>query len=129
MNTMTAPRSRRHARLALALSAVLPLAGAVDARADAAAVTVAIETFAFAPREITIAPGTTVAWTNKDETPHTATAHDGSFASKAMDTDDRYEYTFPRAGDFAYFCTLHPFMTGVVHVRADAARASDPPPR
>jgi plastocyanin len=34
-----------------------------------------------------------------------------------MDTDDRYEYTFASEGDFSYFCTLHPFMTGVVHVR------------
>lgn len=78
---------------------------------------IAIQKFAFAPKEIIVAPGTKILWTNRDETPHTIIANDGSFVSKAMDTDDRYEYTFAREGDFSYFCTLHPFMTGVVHVR------------
>jgi plastocyanin len=76
-----------------------------------------IQKFAFAPREITVAPGTTVAWTNRDETPHTISAPDQHFVSKAMDTDDQVEYTFTTEGDFTYFCTLHPFMTGIVHVR------------
>jgi plastocyanin len=84
-----------------------------------AAETPAIEItkFAFAPKEITVAPGTRVTWTNRDETPHTISATDKTFLSKAMDTDDRYEYTFASEGDFSYFCTLHPFMTGIVHVR------------
>ena len=76
-----------------------------------------ITKFAFAPKEITVAPGTKVTWTNHDETPHTISAADRTFLSKAMDTDDRYEYTFASEGDFSYFCTLHPFMTGIVHVR------------
>jgi len=76
-----------------------------------------IQKFAFAPNEITIRPGTTIAWTNRDETPHTISAQDRHFVSKAMDTGDRYEYTFADEGDFTYFCTLHPFMTGIVHVR------------
>lgn len=82
---------------------------------------VAIQKFAFAPKEITIAAGTTLVWTNHDETPHTIIASDGSFVSKAMDTDDRYEHTFATAGDYTYFCTLHPYMTGTIHVRAAAA--------
>jgi plastocyanin len=80
-------------------------------------VTVDIDRFAFAPKEITIAPGTTVVWINHDETPHTVAASDHGFVSKALDTDDRYEHTFTGEGDVAYFCTVHPFMTGVVHVR------------
>jgi plastocyanin len=78
---------------------------------------IAIEKFAFAPKEITVAPGTKVVWINHDETPHTISAPGNGFVSKAMDTDDRVEYTFASEGDFSYFCTLHPFMTGVVHVR------------
>jgi plastocyanin len=77
---------------------------------------VQIRKFAFAPKEITIAPGTKIVWTNQDETPHTIIASDGTFVSKAMDTDDRFEYTFTKEGDFSYFCTLHPYMTGIVHV-------------
>ena len=87
---------------------------------DAGAVetpSIAIEKFAFAPKEITVAPGTKVVWINHDETPHTVSAPQNGFVSKAMDTDDRVEFTFASEGDFSYFCTLHPFMTGVVHVR------------
>lgn len=80
-------------------------------------VTVDIGKFAFTPKDITVAPGTTVVWVNHDETPHTIAASDHGFVSKALDTDDRYEHTFADEGDVAYFCTVHPFMTGVVHVR------------
>lgn len=79
--------------------------------------TVEITKFAFAPKEITVAPGTKIIWTNRDEIPHTVTSNDKSFASKGLDTDDKFEHTFTGEGDFSYFCTVHPFMTGVVHVR------------
>jgi plastocyanin len=78
--------------------------------------------FQFTPKEITVTPGTTIRWINKDETPHTLKASDGSFVSKAMDTDDKYEHTFATEGDFSYFCTLHPFMTGVVHVHPNKGK-------
>ena len=96
------------ATAALALSTVLSAAEPV---------TVDIAKFAFTPKEITVTPGTTVVWVNHDETPHTVAASDHGFVSKALDTDDRYEHTFADEGDVAYFCTVHPFMTGVVHVR------------
>jgi len=80
-------------------------------------VAVNIDRFAFTPAEITVSPGTKVVWTNHDQTPHTVTSNDKVFASKGLDTDDKFEFTFTRAGDFAYLCTLHPHMTGVVHVR------------
>ena len=40
-----------------------------------------IAKFAFAPKEVTIAPGTKLIWTNRDETPHTVTSNDKSFGS------------------------------------------------
>ena len=104
------------ATAALAVLAALSLAQATFADA-APPLQIAITKFAFAPKEITVAPGTKVVWTNKDETPHTVASNDKSFASKGLDTDDTYEHTFDREGDFAYICTVHPFMTGVVHVR------------
>ena len=97
--------------LGFMLTTLANLAGAVETPS------IEVTKFAFAPKEITVTPGTRVIWTNHDETPHTISATDKSFLSKAMDTDDRYEYTFTREGDFSYFCTLHPFMTGIVHVR------------
>jgi len=77
---------------------------------------VRIARFEYGPKEITIAPGTKVVWTNADETPHTVSSNDRSFASKGLDTDDKFEHVFSQEGDFGYICTVHPFMTGVVHV-------------
>jgi plastocyanin len=110
--------------LLLGSTLVVAMSAHADTGVPAAAAphqNVAIQKFAFAPKEITITAGTTLVWTNHDETPHTIIASDGSFVSKAMDTDDRYEHTFATAGDYTYFCTLHPYMTGTIHVRAAAA--------
>ena len=109
---------RSYAVLALVLCAAfaMPAIFAVAA-APAPTVDLNIAKFAFAPKEITIAPGTKIVWTNRDETPHTVTSNDKSFASKGLDTDDKFEHTFVSEGDFSYICTVHPFMTGVVHVR------------
>ena len=104
----------RRGMRALGAAALLALSATLSA---AEPVTIDIAKFAFGPKEVTIAPGTTVVWVNHDETPHTVAASDHSFVSKALDTDDRYEHTFVDEGDIPYFCTVHPFMTGVVHVR------------
>jgi len=79
-------------------------------------VKVDIAKFAYGPKDITVAPGTRIVWTNHDEAPHTVTSKDKSFASKGMDTDDTFDHTFDREGDYEYLCTVHPFMTGMVHV-------------
>ena len=80
---------------------------------------VQITHMAFSPGEITVKPGTEVTWTNRDQVPHTVTSKDkgGVLASQGLDTGDTYSYTFTLAGDYAYYCTVHPFMMGVVHVR------------
>jgi plastocyanin len=106
------------AALALAFCAAFAMP-ALDAAAasPAATIDVAITKFTFAPKDLTVAPGTRVVWTNRDETPHTVTSNDKSFASKGLDTDDKFEHTFGGEGDFSYICTVHPYMTGVVHVR------------
>ena len=110
-------RSRIAAGVAVAVVAALGvLAMHPAAVASAARIELAIDRFAFAPKEITVRPGTTIVWTNHDEAPHTVVSGDKSFASKGLDTDDRFEHTFDREGDFAYICSVHPFMTGVVHV-------------
>jgi plastocyanin len=113
---ITRRMSARVARATL-VGATLALASGAGAAPPGTAVEVGITKFAFAPKEITVAPGTRIVWTNRDETPHTVTSNDKTFASKGLDTDDKYEHTFDAEGDFAYICTVHPFMTGVVHVR------------
>lgn len=81
-------------------------------------VAVQIKMFAFTPKVLTIAPGTTVTWTNVDDEPHTVTAVGGSFHSSALDTGDKYAFTFSKPGDYAYYCRLHPQMTAKIIVRA-----------
>ncbi|HEY2346059.1 MAG TPA: cupredoxin family copper-binding protein [Xanthomonadaceae bacterium] len=93
------------------------LALSLAAHAGGATQAIAIDKFAYVPKEITVAPGTTLVWTNHDQTPHMVMARDKSFSSPALDTDDSYRFTFTKAGDFSYFCSMHPFMTGIVHVR------------
>jgi len=109
---------RACAAMALLFSTALVTSAIFAASATPApTVDLNIAKFAFAPKEITIAPGTKIVWTNRDETPHTVTSNDKSFVSKGLDTDDKFEHTFASEGDFNYICTVHPFMTGVVHVR------------
>ena len=62
--------------------------------------------------------GDTVTWTNRDDIPHTVVAKNLVFKSKAMDTDDAYSFTFTTPGEYAYFCSLHPHMTGIIVVQA-----------
>jgi plastocyanin len=112
----TASRAATLAALALFAGIVMPTLSATPA-SSAPTVAADITKFTYAPKDITIAPGTKVVWTNKDETPHTVTSNDKSFASKGLDTDDKFEHTFAAVGDFDYICTVHPFMTGTVHVR------------
>jgi plastocyanin len=81
--------------------------------------TVKIENFSFEPKELTIAVGTTVTWVNEDDVPHTATGEGESpaFDSKALDTDDKFSFTFTKAGVYPYYCKVHPHMKGTIVVK------------
>lgn len=109
-------------RLAILLALSMPAIGLVATHATSAVPaktqTVSIKMFAFTPQVLTVTPGTTVTWINADEDPHTVTANDKGFHSAALDTDDKYSFTFTRPGDYAYFCSLHPHMTGKIIVKA-----------
>jgi plastocyanin len=82
-------------------------------------ITVVIDNFNFTPRDLSISAGDTVTWINRDDVPHTATSNDdpAAFDSKALDTDDKYSFTFARPGTYKYYCKVHPHMTGSVVVR------------
>ena len=78
---------------------------------------VKIDNFSFGPQAQTVAVGTTVTWTNRDDIPHTVVSTDGVFKSKVLDTDEKFSYTFAKAGTFNYFCSIHPKMTGKIVVQ------------
>jgi plastocyanin len=100
---------------ALMLSGVSAMTRAATAPATAA---VSIDNFTFKAPVLTVKPGTTVIWTNGDDIPHTVVSKDGAFKSKVLDTGDRFSFTFAKAGQFGYFCSLHPHMTGTIIVKA-----------
>jgi plastocyanin len=92
--------------------------------ARAADLEVKIGNFTFSPQRLTVKAGTTVTWTNEDDIPHTI-ASPPKFKSKALDTDDKFSFTFTTPGTYSYFCSLHPHMTGSIVV--EAATGSNAP--
>lgn len=113
------------AATAFALAACSGAAGAPDGPDTDAAASgdqVAIDDFAFRPETLTVAVGTSVTWSNEDATSHTVTAGDeddpdpDTFDLTVDEQGQTVEFTFDEAGSYAYYCVLHPFMTGVVEV-------------
>jgi plastocyanin len=89
-----------------------------NAQQPAAATTeVKIDNFSFGPATLTVPAGTTVTWTNRDDIPHTVVSSEGAFKSKVLDTDEKFSFTFTKAGTFPYFCSIHAKMTGKVVVQ------------
>lgn len=79
---------------------------------------VSIANFAFHPNTITVVIGVnnTVTWTNNDATTHTVTSDNSLFPGGTLAPGATYTSTFDQAGTYAYHCSIHPTMTGVVHV-------------
>ena len=77
---------------------------------------VAIDNFSFSPASITVPVGTTLTWTNRDDIPHTVVSDDQKFKSKALDTDEKFSFTFTEPGTYSYFCSVHPKMVAKVIV-------------
>ena len=80
-------------------------------------VEVHIDNFTFGPKSVMVAPGTKVVWTNGDDIPHTVASTDKVFRSKALDTGDSFSFAFTKPGTYAYFCSIHPEMTGEIVVK------------
>jgi plastocyanin len=85
-----------------------------------------LTTDAYSPNPIQVSVGTTVTWTNNDAQPHTVTSGsngqpDNKFNSSPnftplLNPGQTFSFTFTQAGNYPYFCTLHPNMVGTVSV-------------
>jgi plastocyanin len=81
-------------------------------------VEVVIDNFTYSPQTLTVAAGTKVRWTNKDDVPHTVTSTDRKFkGSGTLDTDETFATEFKTAGTYPYYCAVHPHMTGTIVVK------------
>ncbi|MFT4232796.1 MAG: cupredoxin domain-containing protein [Leucobacter sp.] len=109
----------------LGIGAVASLAGCSQGKPEPvpsdddvkAAVTVRAFDNAYEPREVEIAPGQAVRWVFEGPAEHDVVAEDGSFVSELV-TAGSYTHVFGEPGDYPYDCSVHPEMTGVVHVVA-----------
>ena len=81
-------------------------------------VQIRVKDFMYNAKEVSVPVGTTVTWINDDQVPHTVAEKNKLFRSAALDTNDKYSYTFKTVGKYEYFCTLHPQMVGIVNVTA-----------
>jgi plastocyanin len=79
--------------------------------------TVTIEEMRFQPERLTVAPGDTIVWVNKDLVPHTATSEAGRFDSQTIQTAQSWKFTAGTKGEFAYICSFHPTMEGILNVK------------
>jgi plastocyanin len=109
------------AALLFAAAARAPSAGA-GAQTSAA---IEIDNFHYTPPTLVVAPGTTVTWKNDDDSPHSVREKDGKFKSAALDTDDTFSQTFATPGEYDYFCSIHPYMTGKIVVRPGGQTSSN----
>lgn len=80
-------------------------------------VRVTINDLAFSPAEVRAKVGDTIEWVNGDFVDHTATAKDGTW-DVAIAAGKSAQLPLSRAGTFAYYCKVHPGMTGTIHVDA-----------
>src|SRR2546422_4910948 len=110
--------------IALAAAVLAPAAIFPTASVQAAETEVNIDQFTFYPQHITVKAGTTVTWTNEDDVPHTVASSSKLFKSKALDTKDKFSFTFATPGTYEYFCSLHPHMTAAIVVEAATASSA-----
>ena len=106
----------------LALGVIILLVAVAGSPVRASDIEVKIDNFTFNPKQVTVKAGDSITWVNHDDIPHTVTSQTQAFRSKALDTDDKFSFTFATPGTYSYFCALHPQMTGTIVVEASAAK-------
>jgi plastocyanin len=113
----------RAVRMTLLFAALASTSGAAEDLNNAGAgpvASVSMDHNTFIPDEITVAPGTTVTWVNKEAMPHTVVDVNRGFRSKTLARDAAFSFTFTTAGDYTYLCSIHPNMKGKVIVKPQA---------
>ena len=77
----------------------------------------------YAPNNVEISVGSMVTWKNDDTASHTVTSGtiqnntptpDGKFDSGIINAGNSFPFVFEKAGEYPYYCTIHPWMTGKV---------------
>jgi plastocyanin len=112
---------------ALALSIWAPFAFAAASVRMVEGSATNINSWSFMPAEVTMSAGETVTWTNGGSLAHTATADDGAFDTDLVQPGDSANVTLSTPGTYAYHCTPHPWMKGMITVAAAAGAPAAAP--
>ncbi|MBI5023078.1 MAG: cupredoxin domain-containing protein [Candidatus Magasanikbacteria bacterium] len=78
--------------------------------------TVKVSNFSFSPAKLTINKGDKVIWQHDDAVAHTIVSV-GNFSSPVLSRGDKFDFVFNQAGEFNYYCSIHPSMTGKIIVK------------
>ncbi|WP_278313257.1 cupredoxin domain-containing protein [Lolliginicoccus levis] len=93
--------------------------GSTEASDSTEATEVRVSGFEYSPASITVSAGDTVTWVFDDgQIPHDVVSRDSSpeqFRSPTL-REDSWSFTFTEPGEYSYFCSIHPQMTGTVTV-------------
>lgn len=102
---------------------------AAPAAAPAAAKTVEMMGYKFSPASLSVAVGDTVTWTNHDTAPHNVVITDGpeKFTSPTLQKGQTFSHTFTKAGDYSYYCSIHPDMKASVKVEGSGTPPTSQP--
>ena len=111
----TAPSVAAPSQAAASPAASTAAGGPCAPSSAAATVEVAIAEFAF-PSTIDAKVGDVIGFTNKDSAPHTATLDDDSCTTESIAQGDSGGLTFSAAGDYPFYCRIHPQMVGTIKV-------------
>jgi plastocyanin len=138
MTRNPAPHRRRIGLVLGAVAVIAPAAAALPeltaageavVAAAASPATVDIDNFAFTPATLTVTAGATVTWKNEGDSPDRIGDKDGTFKSAALDTDDTFSHTFAAPGEYAYICTIHPYMVGNIITWSETSSSNPPASR
>jgi plastocyanin len=108
---------RNRTLAAALLAAAFLVVGACESRTGGHVHRVEIRGMAYALPELTVAPGDTVVWVNRDIVPHTVTADGRQFDSGSISPSAEWSFVARERGRIPYTCTFHPLMKGVLLVK------------
>jgi plastocyanin len=100
----------------VAIVMVVGVSGCTSQNQTTSTNSVIIQNMTFSPSTLTVPVGTTVTWKNLDNVAHHVVSDTGAFDSGTLNNGQSYNFTFTKAGNYPYHCSIHPSMTGTIIV-------------
>lgn len=122
-NNTSAGNNTTTAAAAATISSPSPASGSVTTVSIIVGASVPTNGQFYEPNNVETTVGSMVTWVNDDTAPHTVTSGivennrptpDESFDSGIMNPGDSFPFVLDKAGEYPYYCTIHPWMTGKV---------------